>query len=249
MSFFTPSELIFLIALLFILLHRQLTPFLYLLIRRKRNVRRRLSLFSKTQKASKFSRSTTRTPLISTATPKRSFLFRRSRKPSHRRKEAQARNAIATLATITRPSQQFAYLRKINPFTFEEMILEAFELRGYPVKRNHRYTGDGGIDGQVWINNELHIIQAKRYTGHINPSHVKQFSTLVVQHRCKGLFVHTGKTGRASRTAAQIDPSVSIISGETLLDLLTSTVSQNPFESAHTDAGQPPYSVPAQKAL
>ncbi|MEX6059375.1 restriction endonuclease [Enterobacter hormaechei] len=39
------------------------------------------------------------------------------------------------------------YLRKIDPFVFEELLLEGFEAHGFRTIRNKRYTGDGGIDG------------------------------------------------------------------------------------------------------
>ncbi|MCS5932703.1 restriction endonuclease [Klebsiella pneumoniae subsp. pneumoniae] len=32
---------------------------------------------------------------------------------------------------------------------FEELLLEGFEAHGFRTIRNKRYTGDGGIDGQV----------------------------------------------------------------------------------------------------
>jgi len=142
------------------------------------------------------------------------------RKPSQRRRERQARRILDKLATIPDPGRKFAYLRKVDPFTFEEMILEALELRGHKVKRNHRYTGDGGIDGRVWLNGELYIIQAKRYSGHITRSHVNDFSYLVENYNCKGLFIHTGRTGKASHHIANKDSRISIISGQRLLDLL-----------------------------
>ncbi len=41
--------------------------------------------------------------------------------------------------------QKIAYLRKIDPFVFEELLLEGFERRGFEVIRNRRYTGDGGL--------------------------------------------------------------------------------------------------------
>lgn len=83
------------------------------------------------------------------------------RKPAHRRRERQALPRQAKLADISDPGRKFAFLRSINPFTFEEMILETFEQRGYKVKRNTRYTGDGGIDGRVWLDGDLFLIQAK----------------------------------------------------------------------------------------
>ena len=55
------------------------------------------------------------------------------------------------------------YLRKINPYVFEELLLLAFERRGMRVIRNSRYSGDGGLDGQVLIDGERWLIQAKRY--------------------------------------------------------------------------------------
>lgn len=142
------------------------------------------------------------------------------RKPAHRRRERQARHNLAKLAEIPDPGRKFAYLRSINPFTFEEMILETFEQRGYKVKRNTRYTGDGGIDGRVWIDGELFLIQAKRYAGHISASHVHDFCRMVNAMGCKGFFIHTGKTGDASRLLANSQASVWIISGGKLLDLL-----------------------------
>lgn len=143
------------------------------------------------------------------------------RKPSHRRKERQACRSLAQLANISDPGRQFGYLRKVDPFVFEEMILEAYERRGHKVKRSHRYTGDGGIDGRVWIDGRLHLIQAKRYSGHINVAHVWDFCQLVAARGCGGIFVHTGRTGGASRRLAAGNESVSIISGQRLLDLLT----------------------------
>lgn len=142
------------------------------------------------------------------------------RKPSQRRRERQARRSLEKLLSIPEPGRKFAYLRKIDPFTFEEMILEAYKLNGHKIKRNHRYTGDGGIDGRVWLDDELHLIQAKRYSGHINASHVRDFCALVAGKGCKGIFVHTGKTGEASRSLANCDPAVSMISGQRLLELL-----------------------------
>lgn len=142
------------------------------------------------------------------------------RKPSHRRRERQARSNLAKLAEIQEPARKFAFLRSINPFTFEEMILETFEQRGYKVKRNTRYTGDGGIDGRVWLNGDLFLIQAKRYAGHIRAAHVEEFCRLVDNKGCKGFFIHTGRTGDASRLLANTQCNVWIISGGKLLDLL-----------------------------
>ncbi|HCA3195726.1 TPA: restriction endonuclease, partial [Klebsiella pneumoniae] len=99
-----------------------------------------------------------------------------------------AGRVAAKIRTLPGFPQKLAYLRKINPFVFEEMLLDAFELGGYRVERNKRYTGDGGIDGKVWIDDQLYLIQAKRYTGHVAIAHIKEFNELVKRHQCKGFF-------------------------------------------------------------
>lgn len=127
---------------------------------------------------------------------------------------------MAKLAEIQNTGQKFALLRNINPFVFEEMILETFEQRGYKVRRNTRYTGDGGIDGRVWLDGDLFLIQAKRYAGHISAAHVREFCSMVDAKGCKGFFIHTGKTGGASRHLVDGQANVWIISGGRLLELL-----------------------------
>src|SRR3546814_1079086 len=49
----------------------------------------------------------------------------------HRRKRRQAQKAIAKINAFEHPGQRIAYLRKIDPFAFEELLLDAFERQGY----------------------------------------------------------------------------------------------------------------------
>ncbi|MGI9296518.1 MAG: restriction endonuclease [Gammaproteobacteria bacterium] len=113
----------------------------------------------------------------------------------------------------------FGRLRAVDPFVFEELVLEAFRRRGLRVKRNKRYTGDGGIDGRIHLRGEV-LVQSKRYKKHINPEHVKTFVRLVERQRTRGLFVHTGKTGGASWEAAGASQRVTIVSGKGLIALV-----------------------------
>lgn len=123
------------------------------------------------------------------------------------------------------PDYQMTYLRGVNPFVFEEMILTAIKRQGFKIQRNKRYTGDGGIDGRCFINGKEYLIQAKRYKGHINPAHVIEFSAICKRLGKKGLFVHTGKTGAKSKRVA-VNTNLEIISGDRLIKLLT-TISDN----------------------
>ncbi len=137
----------------------------------------------------------------------------------HKIKIRCARKSLKTLRAIAEPSKKFAYLRKVDPFVFEEMILTALKDSGYKIKRNKRYTGDGGIDGRVTINGRKVLIQAKRYAAHISAQHVYEFEQLCQRENCKGIFVHTGRTGAKAKVYSD-SPTIHIISGTSLLRLI-----------------------------
>jgi restriction system protein len=119
---------------------------------------------------------------------------------------------------------ELAYLRAVHPSSFEELLLTALAKAGYRIQRNKRYTGDGGLDGKMWMpDGRLVLIQAKRYGGKVSLQHIKDFSALCVKNNCSGLFIHTGKTPKIawSRT---ISSSLMIISGPRLIDFLADPV-------------------------
>jgi len=97
-------------------------------------------------------------------------------------------------------AQRLSYLRKIDPYVFEELILISFKNNGYHIKRNKRYSKDGGIDGIIFDSNKNKIaIQAKRYSTSITPKHILDFTTAIKKCKAhKGLFIHTGRTGPKS---------------------------------------------------
>lgn len=140
-------------------------------------------------------------------------------KKRHLLSKIEASQHLRRLKKIDHPAKQIAYIRKVNPFVFEEMILTAIKKRGHKIIRNKRYTGDGGIDGQAIIHNKHYLIQAKRYKGHINPKHVIAFAAICKRQNKRGLFVHTGKTGAKSLQVAK-NTKMEMISGNRLLNLL-----------------------------
>lgn len=115
---------------------------------------------------------------------------------------------------------QLAYLRKVDPYVFEEMILTAIELKTHAVRRNISYSGDGGLDGEFSLNNQKILIQAKRYKDCISTQHVKSFIALCDQMGVRGIFVHTGKTPKPAFDLVS-QTRVEIVSGEKLIRLLT----------------------------
>jgi len=70
----------------------------------------------------------------------------------------EAAQQLKRLKRLNTAQEQITHLRSVNPYVFEEMILTALKQRGYPIKRNQRYSGDGGIDGQVIIKDHCYLI-------------------------------------------------------------------------------------------
>lgn len=138
----------------------------------------------------------------------------------HHRYQKQAARALLRLPQLRDDAARITWLRKMNPYVFEEMLLTAMSRQGFRIQRNALYSGDGGADGQVWINGQRWLIQAKRYSDTINAAHVSAFGLLTETERASGLFVHTGRTGEVSREAFLRYPGIRLISGQPLLRLL-----------------------------
>lgn len=147
------------------------------------------------------------------------FIYNLGLPIKHKYNIKKTKSLISTIKKISATEGGYAksivYLRKIDPFLFEELIMTALQNQGHRIKRNKKYTGDGGFDGNVRIKGVWHAIQCKRYANSINPSHVKEFTELTKY----GLFVHTGRTGNKSHEYC-VDTDIKFISGSYLIDLI-----------------------------
>ena len=141
-----------------------------------------------------------------------------------------AKKAIARVRSLPSEPVQLAYLRRVDPFVFEEMILMALAEQGHKTKRNFRYTGDGGVDGRAVIGGHKTYIQAKRYSEHISAAHIAEFAQVCRKSGWRGLFVHTGRTGKLAKATAR-EAGIDIVSGKRLLDLVTGTGFDHRFTS------------------
>jgi restriction system protein len=146
------------------------------------------------------------------------FLFPRNYKPRHVFNRWVAKKHLARLKSISNTAQKFGFLRGVNPYIFEEMVLTSFERAGCKVKRSTRYSGDGGKDGEVKVAGRWHYVQSKRYQSHIKVQHVAVFRALCEKHKVCGVFVHCGRTSKGSWSALGND--VAMISGNKLMRLL-----------------------------
>jgi restriction system protein len=145
------------------------------------------------------------------------YMYGRSKR-RHEVKLKQAKVIFKKIKTIKSFPQAIAYLRKIDPYVYEELILYALKVAGYKIKRNKKYSGDGGIDGKVWIKGKLHYVQAKRYSKYINKAHVKEFNFITQRDKVGGLFIHTGITGKGAKE--ELASHVKMVSGEKMVDLI-----------------------------
>lgn len=109
----------------------------------------------------------------------------------HRRNIQKARSVLTKVRSFEHDGQVIAYLKKIDPYVFEEMVVQIFQQAGYLIWLTPSYSGDGGIDGKVyhptlgWC-----LIQSKRYGKAIRTQHVHDFIGVVGKKH--GCFVHSG---------------------------------------------------------
>lgn len=150
------------------------------------------------------------------------FIGSRKKKRRHIRNIGTGERIIQKLNSFEHDGAKMNYLRKIDPFVFEELVLSAFEKKGFRIKRNKKYTGDGGIDGTIFTQaNEKILIQCKRYKSYVNKKDIYDFHNLLSQKNIKGgYFCHTGKTGKTS-LAHFSDSRLRIISGNKLIELIS----------------------------
>jgi len=151
------------------------------------------------------------------------YYLHRAPKPNklHRINQAKAKTLLYKLQNEPfNPAYVFGILRKIDPFVFEELLLLCFKGQGYRVAKRGGYSGDGGVDGEIYDKeNKYFLIQAKRYKSAINPAHVAEFAQVIKQKNAAGgFFVHTGRTG--PKSYQHTSTTLKMISGKKLLELL-----------------------------
>lgn len=133
----------------------------------------------------------------------------------HSKKIKQADKVLKKIAKFENPGAVIKYLRQIDPYVFEELLLSAFKKQGIKIKRNLRYSGDGGIDGKIFIEGKMHYVQAKRYQSFVSKVHISEFSDLCKRKDVGGFFIHTGKTPNFN-----IPNNITLLSGIRLVKLI-----------------------------
>lgn len=143
-------------------------------------------------------------------------VFISTQKHQHKKNVVMSKGVMRKVGKIKNPNKQIAYLRQIDHFLFEEVVLTTLNSMGFRIKRNSAYTGDGGIDGEVKIKGKWFLIQSKRYSNYIDKTHVEAFLDVCRERRQPGLFIHTGKTGKDTALIFQSSRNVYCVSGHLL---------------------------------
>jgi len=151
-------------------------------------------------------------------------ILRLRARPAHRANVRRSRKVLRTLRSFVGngcAARSLAYLRRIEPLIFEEVIMSALEDAGVLVLRSRRYSGDGGIDGSFWSPEAgWYAVQVKRYSGHINRQHVNEFTNAVRRSRyAAGMFAHTGRSG-AGVYEFLPGSEIILLSGDCLIQLI-----------------------------
>lgn len=143
----------------------------------------------------------------------------RQSKQLHLNNKKQASRILDKVAVVPRPVA-LKMLRNAHPLVVEEVVILGFQRKGIKVKHSPRYTGDGGADGQVKLDGKWALVQTKRYGKSISPGHIQDFADLCHSRKCKGCFVHTGRTGPKSKRVLAENTHIRLLSGNNLISLL-----------------------------
>jgi len=118
-------------------------------------------------------------------------------------------------------------LLALKPEQFERLIQRLLRESGFSQVEVTGKSGDGGIDGKGILRLggllSFHIIfQAKRYSGSVSPSQVRDFRGAMVGRADKGLFITTGTFTKDATKEAIRDgaPPIDLIDGDQLVDKL-----------------------------
>jgi restriction system protein len=118
-------------------------------------------------------------------------------------------------------------LLSLKPEQFERLVQRVLRESGFTQVEVTGRSGDGGIDGKGILRLGgllgFHVIfQAKRYSGSVSSSQVRDFRGAMVGRADKGLFITTGTFTKDATKEATRDgaPPIDLIDGDQLVDKL-----------------------------
>ena len=123
-----------------------------------------------------------------------------------------------------------AQLSKVDPFRFEQIVLDLLVRMGYGGSRKEAAAvtqkgGDEGIDGVInedRLGLDVIYIQANRWKGNVGRQEIQSFvGALAGKKASKGVFITTSSFGdNATAYAASLHQNVILIDGRRLAELM-----------------------------
>ena len=139
-----------------------------------------------------------------------------------------ALNGIASSSSASSSGKTYrrSHLVQADPDTFEELVADAFEVRGYDTRVTQR-SNDKGVDVVANGPNGTIVVQAKRYqTGNkVSSPTVQQIAGAATQWGADRAAIATSSsfTDPAQKAAAQTD--VELLDGHDMVQLLNQQAS------------------------
>lgn len=137
--------------------------------------------------------------------------------------------ALSTITTSLR-SELMTQLREIDPYRFEQVVLDVLSAMGYGGSRQEAaaVTGksnDEGIDGVInedRLGLDVIYVQAKRWQNTVGRKEIQSFvGALAGKQAVKGVFITTSDFNRnAVEYAQMVTQKVILIDGKRLADLM-----------------------------
>lgn len=155
--------------------------------------------------------------------------FKRMRRDEAKRREEEYRvkelkRELIRLGNLT-------YLKQMDPYTFEKFVANLFSIIGYKCEVTKR-TGDGGKDIILRKEDELSLVECKRYNGtKVGRPDIQKFHSAIIEMNAKqGFFVTTGEFTNQALECAKEKP-IQVINGSILLDWIEEHASDAKEES------------------
>jgi restriction system protein len=137
--------------------------------------------------------------------------------------------ALNTITTSLR-SELMAQLREIDPYRFEQVVLDVLFAMGYGGSRQEaaqvtRKSNDEGIDGVInedRLGLDVIYVQAKRWQNTVGRKEIQSFvGALAGKQASKGVFITTSDFNQnAVEYAGMLSQKVILIDGKRLADLM-----------------------------
>jgi restriction system protein len=144
---------------------------------------------------------------------------------------------VVSLGALFTRSQRFRLLelhqtmRDIQAISwreFEDLVVAYYANQGYHVDHTGRDTADGGVDLVISKAGRQWLVQCKHYRSPwINERPLRELLGLVTSHKAAGgVFVTCGVFGDDSLAFAKANPTLQLIGGEQLRDLIVGSVAR-----------------------